>query len=73
MNRSTMGVAIADLYDLSQRTRNQVHPGALLVESNLLEGTALERVYAAIKADGDIDVGALELKGCPPLGYVLSA
>jgi len=45
-----------------------VHPGIILLETNALQGTSLNRLYELIKNSHTIDQKTLMLKGNPPLG-----
>lgn len=45
-----------------------VHPGIILLETNALQGTSLNRLYELIKKSPSIDKERLMLKGNPPLG-----
>lgn len=46
----------------------EVNSDLMLVETNALQGTALQRLYHHLESSGDIDPLTLELKGIPPLG-----
>ena len=46
----------------------EVHPRIVLLETNALQGTSLQRLYNLIKNSSDIDKKNLQLKGNPPLG-----
>lgn len=49
----------------------EVHSGVKVIETNALQGTALERLYKAIRESEDIGASEnnkLMLKGSPPLG-----
>jgi Ni2+-binding GTPase involved in maturation of urease and hydrogenase len=46
----------------------EVHPQIILMETNALQGTSLQRLYKLIKASPDIDQTQLLLKGNPPIG-----
>ncbi|TCL72430.1 Ni2+-binding GTPase involved in maturation of urease and hydrogenase [Hydrogenispora ethanolica] len=46
----------------------EVHPGIILLETNALQGTSLQRLYRLIRESPDIDKDHLILKGSPPLG-----
>ncbi|MBC7342736.1 MAG: cobalamin biosynthesis protein [Clostridia bacterium] len=45
-----------------------VNGDLMLVETNALQGTALQPLYHYLESSGDIDPVTLELKGIPPLG-----
>lgn len=47
---------------------HEVHPGAILLETNALQGTLLNRLYDLIRQSADIKPDSLCLKGNPPLG-----
>jgi len=46
----------------------EVHRKIVLIETNALQGTSLNRLYDLIRNSGDIDGESLVLKGNPPLG-----
>lgn len=46
----------------------EVHPGIILLETNALQGTSLNRLYELIKKSPPIEKESLMLKGNPPLG-----
>jgi Ni2+-binding GTPase involved in maturation of urease and hydrogenase len=46
----------------------EVHPHIILMETNALQGTSLQRLYKLIKESPAIDPGQLMLKGNPPIG-----
>jgi Ni2+-binding GTPase involved in maturation of urease and hydrogenase len=46
----------------------EVHRDIILMETNALQGTSLQRLYDQIWKSGDIDKDSLTLKGNPPLG-----
>lgn len=46
----------------------EVHRKIILMETNALQGTSLQRLYELIKNSPDIDKENLFLKGSPPLG-----
>lgn len=47
---------------------HEVHPQILLLETNALQGTSLQRLYDIIRNSEDISPETLVLKGNPPLG-----
>lgn len=47
---------------------HEVHPKILMLETNALQGTSLQRLYDLIRNSADIEKEALILKGNPPLG-----
>lgn len=47
---------------------HEVHPQILLLETNALQGTSLQRLYDIIRNSEDITPETLVLKGNPPLG-----
>lgn len=47
---------------------HEVHPQILMLETNALQGTSLQRLYDLICNSEDIDPETLVLKGSPPLG-----
>lgn len=47
---------------------HEVHPRVLLLETNALQGTSLQRLYDLIRNSEDICPEGLVLKGNPPLG-----
>lgn len=47
---------------------HEVHPQILLLETNALQGTSLQRLYDIIRKSEDINLETLVLKGNPPLG-----
>jgi Ni2+-binding GTPase involved in maturation of urease and hydrogenase len=60
-------VSQAEREVLIQKIR-EVHPQGVLMETNALQGTSLQRLYEMIKDSADIDKDNLFLKGNPPLG-----
>jgi Ni2+-binding GTPase involved in maturation of urease and hydrogenase len=46
----------------------EVHPRVILMETNALQGTSLQRLYKLIKGSEEIDPAGLLLKGNPPIG-----
>ena len=46
----------------------EVHPKVVLMETNALQGTSLNRLYKLVEKSEDIDKDNLYLKGNPPLG-----
>ncbi len=46
----------------------EAHPNIILMETNALQGTSLQRLYELIKNSPEIDKENLSLKGSPPLG-----
>lgn len=46
----------------------EIHPGVILLETNALQGTSLQRLYELICNSADISEDDLYLKGNPPLG-----
>ncbi len=46
----------------------EIHPAVILLETNALQGTSLQRLYELIRNSGDISEDNLYLKGNPPLG-----
>jgi Ni2+-binding GTPase involved in maturation of urease and hydrogenase len=46
----------------------EVHPRVILMETNALQGTSLQRLYKLIKESEEIDPAGLLLKGNPPIG-----
>lgn len=60
-------VSQAEREVLIQKVR-EVHPQVLLLETNALQGTSLQRLYEFIRKSEDIDPDSLVLKGSPPLG-----
>ena len=73
---SLADVAIVTKIDLiSQAEREvliqkikEVHPRIILLETNALQGTSLQRLYKLIQDSPPIDKETLLLKGNPPLG-----
>lgn len=60
-------VSQAEREVLIQKIR-EVHPHAILMETNALQGTSLHRLYELISNSEDIDKDNLYLKGNPPIG-----
>lgn len=60
-------VSQAEREVLIQKIRD-VHSGILLMETNALQGTSLQRLYDVILESEEIRKEALMLKGNPPLG-----
>ena len=60
-------VSQAEREVLIQKIR-EVHPGILLLETNALQGTSLQRLYDLIRDSDEIEPERLVLKGNPPLG-----
>lgn len=60
-------VSQAEREVLIQKVR-EVHPRILMLETNALQGTSLQRLYDLICNSEDIEPTALVLKGSPPLG-----
>jgi Ni2+-binding GTPase involved in maturation of urease and hydrogenase len=46
----------------------EIHPQVVLLETNALQGTSLQRLYTLIRNSSEIEDGNLYLKGNPPLG-----
>lgn len=46
----------------------EIHPSVILLETNALQGTSLQRLYDLIRNSAGITEGELYLKGNPPLG-----
>lgn len=46
----------------------EIHPAVILLETNALQGTSLQRLYELIRNSVDISEDNLYLKGNPPLG-----
>jgi Ni2+-binding GTPase involved in regulation of expression and maturation of urease and hydrogenase len=46
----------------------EIHPQVILLETNALQGTSLQRLYELIRNSADITEDDLYLKGNPPLG-----
>ncbi len=46
----------------------EIHPKVVLIETNALQGSSLQRLYKIIISSGKIDKKELLLKGNPPLG-----
>ncbi len=46
----------------------EIHPAVILLETNALQGTSLQRLYELIRNSGNISEDNLYLKGNPPLG-----
>ncbi len=47
---------------------HEVHPQMMMLETNALQGTSLQRLYDLIRNSADIEKERLILKGNPPLG-----
>ncbi len=60
-------VSQAEREVLIQKIR-ETHPGVILLETNALQGTSLQRLYDLIRNSADISDDNLFLKGNPPLG-----
>lgn len=60
-------VSQAEREVLIQKIR-EIHPRVILLETNALQGTSLQRLYDLIRRSADIDPDQLVLKGNPPLG-----
>lgn len=60
-------VSQAEREVLIQKVR-EVHPGVMMLETNALQGTSLQRLYDLIRKSEDIEKETLVLKGNPPLG-----
>jgi Ni2+-binding GTPase involved in maturation of urease and hydrogenase len=60
-------VSQAEREVLIQKIR-ELHPGAVLLETNALQGTSLQRLYDLIRNSAEISADNLVLKGNPPLG-----
>lgn len=60
-------VSQAEREVLIQKIR-EIHPRVILLETNALQGTSLQRLYELIRNSADIDPERLVLKGNPPLG-----
>ncbi len=60
-------VSQAEREVLIQKVR-EVHPQVLLLETNALQGTSLQRLYDLIRNSDEINPEGLVLKGSPPLG-----
>jgi Ni2+-binding GTPase involved in maturation of urease and hydrogenase len=60
-------VSQAEREVLIQKVR-EVHPQILMLETNALQGTSLQRLYDLICKSEDINLEKLILKGSPPLG-----
>lgn len=73
---SLADVAVVTKIDLVSQAEREVliqkikdvHPGIILLETNALQGTSLNRLYELIKKSPSIDKERLMLKGNPPLG-----
>jgi Ni2+-binding GTPase involved in maturation of urease and hydrogenase len=73
---SLADVAVVTKIDLVSQAEREVliqkikdvHPGIILLETNALQGTSLNRLYEHIKKSPSIDKERLMLKGNPPLG-----
>ncbi|HEX2954050.1 MAG TPA: GTP-binding protein [Bacillota bacterium] len=60
-------VSQAEREVLVQKIR-EVHPDVILMETNALQGTGLQRLYDLIRKSEDIQPEGLVLKGSPPIG-----
>lgn len=60
-------VSQAEREVLIQKIR-EIHPKVILLETNALQGTSLQRLYDLIRKSGEITEENLYLKGNPPLG-----
>jgi Ni2+-binding GTPase involved in maturation of urease and hydrogenase len=60
-------VSQAEREVLIQKIR-EIHPGVILLETNALQGTSLQRLYDLIRTSEEITPENLVLKGNPPLG-----
>jgi Ni2+-binding GTPase involved in maturation of urease and hydrogenase len=60
-------VSQAEREVLIQKIRD-VHPGVIMVETNALQGTSLQRLYTIIRQSEEVRKDELLLKGNPPLG-----
>ena len=60
-------VSQAEREVLIQKIR-EIHPRVILLETNALQGTSLQRLYDLIRHSADVDPEQLVLKGNPPLG-----
>ncbi|HYH05246.1 MAG TPA: GTP-binding protein [Bacillota bacterium] len=60
-------VSQAEREVLIQKTK-EVHPHIIMMETNALQGTSLQRLYQLIKDSEEINKEALMLKGNPPIG-----
>jgi Ni2+-binding GTPase involved in maturation of urease and hydrogenase len=73
---SLADVAVVTKIDLVSQAEREVliqkikdvHPGIILLETNALQGTSLNRLYELIKKSPPIEKDCLMLKGNPPLG-----
>lgn len=60
-------VSQAEREVLIQKIR-EIHPTVIMLETNALQGTSLQRLYDLIRVSEDITPDNLVLKGNPPLG-----
>jgi Ni2+-binding GTPase involved in maturation of urease and hydrogenase len=60
-------VSQAEREVLVQKIR-EVHPDVILMETNALQGTGLQRLYDLIRKSEEIQPEGLVLKGSPPIG-----
>lgn len=60
-------VSQAEREVLIQKIR-EIHPEVILLETNALQGTSLQRLYDLIRKSPEIEPENLVLKGNPPLG-----
>lgn len=60
-------VSQAEREVLIQKIR-EIHPAVIMLETNALQGTSLQRLYDLIRISEDITPDNLILKGNPPLG-----
>ncbi len=60
-------VSQAEREVLIQKIR-EIHPKVILMETNALQGTSLQRLYDLIRESAEIEENDLFLKGNPPLG-----
>lgn len=60
-------VSQAEREVLIQKIR-EIHPAVIMLETNALQGTSLQRLYDLIRISEDITPDNLVLKGNPPLG-----
>ena len=60
-------VSQAEREVLVQKIR-EVHPSVVLIETNALQGSSLQRLYQLIRLSDEVEEEGLLLKGNPPLG-----
>ena len=60
-------VSQAEREVLIQKIR-EIHPAVIMLETNALQGTSLQRLYDLIRISEDVTPDNLVLKGNPPLG-----